>query len=643
MRVAKTPTRATARVSRRNRGRKGRDYYLPIGTPGIQGAPAMRRKVSLDGTWKFCPAFPELESNQRFMEPGFDPDAPRPEEDRRDVGWIEPEFPDDVWLDIKVPHSWNKAVPELWSYEGIGWYRRQIQIPDDWEGMRVEFHCESANYKTTLYVNGELAGTHEGGYTPFAIPVHDQLRYGQANTLAISVDNLPKPDRCPGGEYGWWNYGGLYRSTYLLAMEQVHIYTARVTTQTRDGLSRVLIRARAWAGDDPGAYMIRAVLADDGGNTVAEGSSGLAAGREGAEVEIHMDVRDARLWSPEHPCLYHLNLALIEIATGHVKDTRACNVGIRSITVDGGKLLLNGSPLLVKGVNRHPEYPLVGHTESESDLIKDLLLVKSLGANAMRCHYPYSPRTFDLCDEMGVMVLCEVPLYQWGRPEVKADSPEALQAAKSQLREMIDSYANHPSVFMWSVSNENMTKPRRDTEEYRRLTEMTVAGNIELVELAHELDPTRPVVEVSNCWPGDPVLERTDLCAVNMYIGAKTPHLSTLQSLSDRMHERLEELRDEHPDKPILIGEFGSWAIPGLMTDYFPGEEYQAALITNYWRCMMEESNVVGGFIWVFQDSDEHRRFEWDYELRIAYGLFTLDRRPKRSVEAVRRLWLSQS
>lgn len=596
----------------------------------------MRIKLSLDGIWKFCPAFPELESNQRFMEPGFEPDAPPSGEGRRDVGWIEEDFQDEGWLDIEVPHSWNKAVPELWSYEGICWYRRRVAVPGDWEGMQVEFHCESANYRTTLYVNGQLAGTHEGGYTPFAIPVHDLIRFGEANTLAIAVDNIPKAERCPGGEYGWWNYGGLYRSTYLLALDLVHIDRARVTTEPGDGSSRVLVEAGVSPGNGAEECVLRATLTDADGRVVARGESPPG---DSLQAQIALDIQGARHWSPESPNLYRLELNLTDATGETVRDAWTTRVGIRSIGVEGNALLLNGRPLLVKGVNRHPEYPVVGHRESESDLMKDLLLLKSIGANAIRCHYPYSPRTFELCDEMGILILCEVPLYQWGRPEVKADSPKALEAAKAQLREMIESYANHPCVFMWSVSNENMTKPRRDTEEYRRLTEMTVDGNIQLVDLAHELDPTRPVVEVSNCWPGDPVLEKTDLCAVNVYIGAKTPHVDTLYTLRDRMHERLDELRAEHPRKPILAGEFGSWAIPGLMTDYFPGEEYQAALISNYWKALVEEPNVVGGFIWCFQDSDVHRRFEWDYEFRIAYGLFTLDRRPKRSAEVVRRMW----
>ena len=603
----------------------------------------MRERMSLDGIWKFCPAFQELETNQLFMDPDFNlNDQRKIQRERRDVGWIEPEFDDTGWLDIPVPHTWNKAIPDLWSYEGYGWYRRSVDIPADWEGRRVEFTCDSANYRTVLYVNGERAGVHEGGYTPFSIAIHRFLKFGETNKLAISVDNIPKPERCPGGEFGWWNYGGIYRSTGLLVTDMVCIDEFAVTTEPGEGRALVLVRVKvARERGENSDFKIIASVKDASGEEVVQSDCMLRLGGDVTEGEAELEVVKPLLWSTEEPNLYDLSLELFEAPSGRLRDRMQTRVGIRSIRVEGARLLLNGKPLLVKGVNRHPEYPVTGHMETEDALKKDLNLIKDLGANAIRCHYPSSPRTYELCDEMGILFLSEIPLYQWGRPEVKADSPKALDAAKAQLTEMIRYLRNHPSVFLWSVSNENMTKPRNDTDRYRELTEMTVAGNLELVDLAHRLDPTRPVVEASNCWPGDPVFERTDLCAVNLYVSASTPHVRTLSELSEKMHEKLEGLRAEWPEKPILITEFGSWAIRGLKTEYFPGETYQAALIRNYWEGLQEEPNFIGGFIWCFQDSDEHRRWEWDYEFRVAYGLFDLDRRPKESVEAVRRMWSS--
>jgi len=597
----------------------------------------MRKKVSLDGIWKFCPAFVELEANQRFMDEDFDPECDeRYEGSRRDVGWIEPGFDDSGWLDIPVPDSWNKSIPELWSYEGFGWYRREIDIPSSWADKKVLFACESSNYETTVYVNGERAGVHEGGYTPFSIPIHDHLRFGETNQLAISVDNIPKPERCPGGEFGWWNYGGMFRSTSLLVTERTYIEDAVVVTRPGREIASVKVHIVVSGEENPATGLkIDAQLSHDG-DTISRASKELGKTDEG-EIDLELAVENPLLWSPEDPNLYDLSLHLARDSQS--LDSVNLRVGIRSIEVEGDQILLNGSPILIKGLNRHPEYPETGHTEREEDLVKDLRIIKNLGANALRCHYPNSRRTYELCDEMGILFLCEIPFYQWGRPEVKADSPEALDSAKRQLVEMIKSFRNHPCVFMWSVSNETMTKPRRDTDRYRELAEMTVKGNIELVELARELDPTRPVVEVSNCWPGDAVLDRTDVSAVNLYIGSSTPHVDTLHELAEKMHSRFEELRREQPSKPILVAEFGSWAIRGLRTDYFPGEDYQAVLIEEYWEALLKEPGFAGGFIWCYQDSDVHRRFEWDYEFRIAYGLYDLQRRPKESASVVRSLW----
>ncbi len=601
----------------------------------------MREMVSLDGIWKFCPAFTELNANQRFLGPNFDPSNPTTgPTGQGDVGWIEPGFDDSGWLDIVVPSTWNKAFPDLWSYEGHGWYRKKVRIPGRWAGRRVEFTCEASNYSTVLYVNGHRAGVHEGGYVPFSIPIHRFLRFGKSNLIAASVENIPRPDRCPGGQFGWWNYGGIYGSTGLLVTDTVYIAETAVATEHRNRTASVAIQSTV-VEEEPqkaGPFLIRADLEDEQGRMVSTGSWVLEFRGGEAKVNMVLRVTNPRLWSPEEPNLYRLCLELRE-GKRRVRDRVQFRIGIRSVRVDGTRLLLNDRPLLVKGVNRHPEYAETGHAEREEDLKKDLLLVKQLGANAMRCHYPYSPRTYELCDEMGILCLAEIPLYQWGRPAVQTDCPDALKAAKVQLVEMIRYLRNHPSVFMWSVSNENMTLPKQDTEECRRLAAMVVAGNLELVEIAHELDPTRPVVEVSNCWPGDPVFEKTDLCAVNVYIGASSPHVSTLYTLTDRMRERLDALRHDHPDKPILIGEFGCWAIRGLRTDYFPGELYQAALIRNYWEALMREPNVVGGFIWCFQDSDVHRRFLWDYEFRVAYGLYDIRRRPKEAARTVRRMW----
>ncbi len=601
----------------------------------------MHDVLSLDGIWKFYPAFGDIESNQRFMAPDFDSSS---EADTaiKDWGWYEPDFEDAGWLDVPVPMSWNQAVPDLWSYEGHGWYRKTVFIPRDWDTKRITFESDGSNYYTTLYVNGVKAGTHEGGYTPFEIPIHSLLRPGEENTLAIAVDNIPKKDRCPGGQYDWWNHGGLYRNVRLRAKAHAYIENAQVITSFENDEAQVKIAIFTTHTDINSApFQVRAMLTR-AGEVVAQGNLSQSATDHKSVDKLTLTVPNPHRWTPDTPVLYTLTLVFSAQVNGEaVCDTWSHRLGLRSVEVREQQLLLNGEPFVIKGVNYYEDQQDSGRSPNPSAFRQDMQRLKDMGGNLIRCHFPLSPECYDICDEMGVFFFSELPLYQWGRPLVHAHAPEALDTAKAQLREIIAWQRNHPCVLLWSVSNENLCLPLENTEEQHKLVEMTVAGNTELVHLCHELDPTRPAVEVSNCWPGDRVFNATDICSVNVYQASSTPHIDSLPELTQRMHERFDILRQEHPEQPILVSEFGVWAVRGVKTDYFPGEYYQAECLRQYWEALVKEKNCIGGIIWSFADADVHRRFEWVQELRVAYGLFDVHRRPKAAVETLRALWRS--
>ena len=606
----------------------------------------MLASLTLNGNWKFCPAFDYLVGDQRWTDSNFDlqnAGEGRPVA-RTDIGWINPGFDDAGWMDHPVPMSWSAAFEDLWSYEGVGWYRREINVPAAWEGKRVTFHCEGANYFTRIYVNGNQAGEHEGGYNAFEIPVHEHLRYGETNTIAVSVDNIPKPERCPGGQYGWWNYGGLYRDVELRVSGLTWIDDVTVVTEVEPGggtggsdASGVKVSVDIGGDDTLAGTVLEAKMSDpSGGNVPVPMSTALV--RDGkAELEFRVD--KAHLWAPDTPSLYTLQLELRTSGMTEVCDRWSHRIGLRTFRIDGTRFLLNGEPVLIKGCNRHEEYPGQGRTLSDRDRTKDLDLCAWMGCNALRCHYPNHRRHYELCDERGILNYVEVPFWQWGRLLVKTESPLALDAAKSQLREIIRTLKNHPSVFMWSVSNENHTKMVSERQGTPEMVKMTADGNIELVKMAQEMDPTRPVVEASNCWPEDPVHQATDVSAVNMYVGTKTPFAKDTDAIQERMHDKLNKLREELPDRPILLSEFGTWTIRGMKTDYFPGEAFQSAKLTSMWEQTLKEENVIGAFIWVFADAEVHRRFLWAYEFNVAYGLFDHHRRPKEAAYTMRKLW----
>jgi beta-glucuronidase len=603
----------------------------------------MRASLSLNGLWKFCPAFDEISADQRWMDPDFDPDNPevKPKTEEA-VGWVEENFEDNDWLDIPVPNTWNTAMEDLWSYEGHGWYRRTVAVPAAWEGKRVEFNSLGANYRAAVYVNGVFAGAHEGGYNPFAIPIHEYLRYGEDNLIAVDVDNIAMPERAPSGQYGWVNHGGLYRDVCLEMSDQVRIDD--VTTETEIVLERVGIDVRVVVADESGGAFARTVdiaLFDPSGNAVDIPEAFRSASISGQDgegiVSFGFGVQDALLWSPDSPHLYDLRLTL---KNGDVvTDEWSHRIGLRTVTVEGTKLLLNGKPIFLKGFCRHEYYDDTGRVHTDANAGKDMDLVKWCGGNTIRGHYGHHQRCYEMADERGIMNLVEVPLYMWGRPLCEADHPEALNAAKSQLAEMVKSWKNHPSIIIWSVSNENLNQAQSDDPEAITLAKTTADGNKELVAMAKKLDPTRPIIEVSNSWPGDPVHEVTDITAANVYIGGQIPRSDALPGMMEAFEEKIGKLFDEHPTKPTLVAEVGVWTVRGLMTDHPPGEIYQSKFMEHYMEHIQAHDEICGVCIWILADYDLHRRFLWAHEYRPAYGVFDMKRRPKMAAHTLRKIW----
>ncbi|MFA6245045.1 MAG: glycoside hydrolase family 2 TIM barrel-domain containing protein, partial [Candidatus Hydrogenedentales bacterium] len=566
----------------------------PVATPIPSPTEGLPISVSLDGIWNFFPAFEEIEANHVFLQEGLKSPLPASEaNDAEHFGWIMPGFDDSLWWKIDVPGSWNTQFEDLWSYEGQGWYRRTVLIPREWENRDVEFVSDGANYRTVLYVNGSKAGVHEGGYTQFNLPVHGFLRFGEENVFAVSVDNKSLLERVPMERHDWWHHGGLYRSVRLRVRDRAHIESVTVTTDAMAEPSLVRARIETTTASHPAsAFYVVARLRDAGQAEVTSVRMELPA--DSLQAEVTLPVPGARRWSPDDPYLYDLAIELRETADNLLRDTWQSPIGIRTVTVTAHQLLLNGKPILIKGVNRYENYPHSGMTTEGMGLERDLALIKDLGANALRCHYPYSPDTYAALDRWGFLAVCEVPLYQWGRI---GHSNKNLDAARTQLEEMIRTLGNHPSIVFWSVSNENRIFPREKGEEYDRISRMVAKGNLELVDFARGLDSTRPIIEPSNEWPRDVVLDKTDLNSVNVYLGVTPPDVKGLVAAPEIIRSRFAQLREQHPDKPILVTEFGSWALLGLKTSYFPGEPFQAKLLKTEWEAFAKEPDFAGAFI----------------------------------------------
>jgi GNAT superfamily N-acetyltransferase len=500
-----------------------------------------------------------------------------------------------LWREAAVPSSFDSCAPGMDSYEGPCWYRRGFRVPRAWQGKRVVLRFEGVNCHARVWINGQAAGEHQDGFLRFELPVHRLLRFGEENVVAVRVDNVRRPGEVPGLQRGWRPYGGILREVCLIATDLLHIEGVRIAAEPDGEGGRLALRARLVNGRGRKARcrLTADVAGPDGLHVASLVSDQMAldAGQE-EEVELAVHVPRAAAWSPEHPALYAAGLQLH--AAGKPADELEVRFGFRRVEVKDGKLLLNGKPAFLTGFNRHEDSPRAGMCTDLGGARRDILDMKAAGANFVRlCHYPHHPGELDLCDELGLLAMGEIPLYWWtGLEEGQENCARKLEAAKRQLTSMIRRDWNHPSVIFWSVSNEN-------AEERPEV----VQGNHELIRLAKQLDPTRLAAHVSYRWPEHPHFEVDDVVCVNGY----PTWMASVEGKADRSadsarfwSEGLARLHERYPDKPILITEFGYPCLESVFGGSL-GEDTQARAIEAEYEGMTAP-HVCGTTLWCWAD-----------------------------------------
>ncbi len=587
--------------------------------------------MSLDGPWLF-----------RI-------DAERHGEAR---GWQQPDYRPEHWLQVRVPGDWDSFSPELFGYVGHGWYRRSFRPRPAWRGQQVHLRFEGANYETTVWLNGRPLGAHSGGFAPFEVDVTGLIDWEGENTLAVRVDNLPDPGRVPSSVIGWWNYGGIYRSVKLLALPAVRVSDVWVRAEcsrTRSLCGTAQETSLECTTDlapeqpgEPAPLTVEATLVNESQAPATVALSGrvtqggepaalagdlaapaltLAAG-ESVHLTLSAGIIGARNWSPDHPHLYTLHLALKEGRTA--VDTLDLTFGVRRFEVRGTGLYLNGEPIVLKGFDRHEEYPGPSRVDPGGMLEADLRLIKRMNGNIVRMHYQAHPDLYDLADRLGLMVFAEVPVafVGWADPAEITD-PRVREVGEALLRTLIGTLRNHPSVVIWSVGNECATY---------QVESRPLIGH--LAQVARSLDPTRPVAYVGMHDAREKVFDLVDLPCINKYFGLRTQELA----------QCLDEIHALTPDKPLLVTEFGQEAIAGMRGEGYGSEDEQAQVLEATWRMLREKAGYIpGGLIWcladywlIFPSAYQYRHINRTY---FTHGVVTLSRQAKRAVAAVKRMF----
>ncbi len=582
-------------------------------------ASATRELVNLDGLWQF---------KVDFNDEGFT------------QGWAAKAL--DTDLQAPVPASYNDIFTDVKIREHVGWvwYQRQVRVPRGWNGERIFVRADSATHEGVIFVNGKEVVRHLGGYMPFGADITDHVSAGQEITLTIAVNNVLTNETVPPGRvvtkddgtkvqtylHDFYNYGGLARSIWIFSVPSVSVTDVTVKTDFVGSTGKVSYQVETSASAD-----VRVSLFDEDGKEVASGN--------GANGTI--EIANVKLWQPGNAYLY--NLKVEALVGGNLADEYHLNVGVRTVKVEGNKFLVNNEPFYFTGFGMHEDHVVKGKGHDNSFMVNDFELLKWVGANSFRTsHYPYAEEVMDYADRKGILIIDETAAVgfnqsfasMFGGPKLPTYGPETANE-KTQVnllqavRELIQRDKNHPSVVLWSITNESETGIPEAVDFFKPA-----------IDLAHELDDTRPVTYINvmtepfnKCL----VAPLVDVICLNRYWGWYEDH-SDLPNAAIHLEAELKGWTEKY-SVPFIITEYGADTIAGGHSIHnLPwSEEYQSAYLEMSHSVFDKFPGVVGEHVWNFADFQTKPGIF--RVLGNKKGAFTRDRQPKAAAHTLRARW----
>jgi beta-glucuronidase len=602
--------------------------------PGEPGSPRVapssvianlggRPRQALDGRWHYV------------LDP-FDA-ARRKTRDRRSVwrdqieqpGQTIVEYEWDTSPQLKVPGDWNTQAAELLHYQGTAYFRRRFEAASPRPGRRVFLAFDAVSYRSTVWLNGQRLGGHEGGYTPFSFEVTTLLKAGR-NVLVVRADNRHDDESLPAADFDWHNYGGITRSVWLAELPAIFVRHWSLRLEGEAGPAQRLVGTAQLDGSaavgtplvlEIAALGLRAEVQADG------------AGRARWSLPVPAALER---WSPERPILYDV---VLSVGRDEAADVQRDRIGFRTLATRGSEVLLNGRPVFLRGISLHEE-PLGaagGRRVGDAEARALLQSAKDLGCNFVRlAHYPHGEAMLRVADAMGLLVWSEIPVY-W--EDVSYASAKTLALARTMFTEMIERDANRASVVMWSVANETPEIASRH------------AFLKDVVAHVRALDPSRLITaalnknaDIDGTREGqkafvvdDPLGEVLDVIGVNQYeawYSNLTPEQLSTVSFRSRWA------------KPLIVSEFGADAPLGYRADKAQrwSEDFQAHLYEHTLRMVDRIPGLAGVTPWVLKDFRSprrwHGRFQQNWNRK---GVISEDGQRKLAFDVLRRWYAGKT
>jgi len=514
--------------------------------------------LSLNGTWKFNWVKKPSERPVNFYKDNFDASK---------------------WNDIAVPGNWELqgfGIPMYTNtdylfpanpphiphdYNPVGSYRRGFTVPESWNERQVFLHFGGVKSAMYVWVNGKEVGYSQGSKTPAEFNISKYLREGK-NKLAVEVYRFSDGSYLEDQDY--WKISGIERDVYLFSVPEVNIrdfhILADLDDSYKDGRLKVTAKVKNHLPVETDTYDVQIGLFDAQNEPVFDSplSKEVKLGElEEGEIRFEQPIENPLKWTAETPNLYSLILSLKD-NEGKTVEVVGSKTGFRKVEIRGGQLLVNGVPIMIKGVNRHEHEPETGRVVSEKYMVKDIQLMKRFNINAVRTsHYPNVPRWYELCDEYGLYVVDEANIESHGmgyNPDrTLGNNPEWKEAHLDRTISMVERDKNHPCIIIWSLGNE-----AGDGVNFGA-TYQWIKGR----------DPSRPV-QYERALTGP----HTDIVC---------PMYRTVQHLEEYLRKGLE-------NRPLI------------MCEYAHAMGNSVGNLQDYWDFFDKHKELQGGFIWDWVD-----------------------------------------
>ena len=490
-----------------------------------------------------------------------------------------------------------ECIPGLENYRGTSVFERLIPCRGN-----VIFSFSGVSRSARVLLDGKELGTHEGPYTGFSV-VAPALPAGE-HILRVEADNRFGDESALSVPNDYMTYGGITRSCMAEEVGNAYLSFLTLVPEETGGKWSLRVRVRANSFLDPFEGKIRCEI----GTRVIPLGDVYVQGGAFTDIDVTFAVPDAKVWSPEDPCLTTVRCVLS--LDGTDTDDLLERTGFRTVRVSGRDILLNGHAVRIKGFNRHEDHALYGCALPPAAMAADIQIIRSLGGNAVRTsHYPNDPYFLDLCDETGILVWEESHARGLHREQML--NPRFLPQSIRCIKEMIRRDVSHPPIFIWGLLNECASDSAECVPIYTQL-----------VSLIRSLDSSRPVTSAT-CRPAAHINGKTPRQVPGFSDGDATLHLYDVISfncypgwyLDIPPEEYLRNVRawaqaNAGQGKPFIVSEIGAGALYGFRSAAKAkwSEERQADILREQLSAALNDREITGVFIWQLADcrvSDE--------------------------------------